>query len=211
MESVLWKSHLLSSCQLCLGVPLLYVWLKLTVKKETCMASFLALMAKSFNRLFLVALKSCVFWTAALALSLRYKRPLLFFKQITFESNQSSSFSTHPFPPWQTTHGNHPTSPCFRGRLHFTSREPDDKRPHRPAGAGMRSVWSRSGRGGGGLTCLHLSKVTFRGRVCDSQSTSASMRGVVGRMVPQRSNLTPSRAPRLMGLCTPLTAAQRDS
>ena len=74
---------------------------------------------------------------------------------------------TPPIPPWQTTHGNHPLSPCFGGRLHFASREPDDKRPHRAARAAMHKVGSRWGGEevgeGAGLTCLHLSKVTFWG------------------------------------------------
>lgn len=63
-----------------------------------------------------------------------------------------------PFPPWQTTHGNHPLSACFRGRLLFTSGEPDDKRPRRAATAAMRlpeSRWGWSGKErirGGGLS-----------------------------------------------------------
>lgn len=42
-----------------------------------------------------------------------------------------------PFPPWQTTHGNHLFFPSFGGRLHFTSRESDDKRAPRAARAAV--------------------------------------------------------------------------
>lgn len=121
--------------------------------------------------------------------------PLLFFKQITFESNQSSSFSTHIRLP-VSHHEKQPMviSLFFGGRLHFTSGEPDDKRPHGAARAVMCLV---EGRGRwwwcrGGLTCLHLSKVTFRRMgVLFTIHIRSTMRS--RPLVPPRSNLTPSQ------------------
>lgn len=49
-----------------------------------------------------------------------------------------------PVPPLQATHGNHPISSCFRGRLHSTSRKPDDKRPRGAAPAAVCNMMEKT-------------------------------------------------------------------